>query len=101
MNEQRAAEALVTSQARRFGSLKLRQSLRARGVAPDEAAAALAGVEGTELQRAHEVWRRRFGTPAQDAAERARQARFLARRGFSSDVIRRVVRGLDDDLSET
>lgn len=70
-------------------------------MAPEEAAAALASVEGTELQRAHDIWRRRFGNPAQDPSERARQARFLAGRGFSSDVIRRVVRGLDDDFSET
>ena len=35
---------------------------------------------------------------AGDAAERARQARFLAGRGFSADTIRRVLRGhLDDD----
>jgi regulatory protein len=100
LDEQRAADALVSAQARRFGGLKLRQSLRARGVGADEAAAALAGVErvaGTELERAHAVWQRRFGTPARDAAERARQARFLAGRGFAGDVIRRVVRGLGED----
>jgi regulatory protein len=97
LDEQRAADALVSAQARRFGGLKLRQSLRARGVAPDEAARALAGVEGSELERARAVWQRRFGQPATDLAERARQMRFLAGRGFAGDVIRRVVRGLDDD----
>ena len=97
LDEQRAADALVSAQARRFGGLKLRQSLRARGVAPEEAARALAGVEGSELDRARAVWQRRFGRPATDLAERARQARFLAGRGFEGDVIRRVVRGLDED----
>lgn len=96
--EQRAAEALVGAQARRFGGLKLRQNLRARGVAPEEAAAALAAVADTELARAHEVWRRRFGSPAADAAARAKQARFLAGRGFGGDVIRRVVQGLGEDI---
>jgi regulatory protein len=33
---------------------------------------------------------------AADAAGRARQMRFLAARGFSAEVIRRVVRGADD-----
>jgi regulatory protein len=102
LDEQRAADALVTAQAARFGALKLRQSLRTRGVGAEEAALALAAVEGTELDRARAVWRRRFGPgnagPASvSPADRARQARFLAGRGFSGDVIRRVVRGLDDD----
>jgi regulatory protein len=97
LDEQRAADALVSAQSRRFGALKLRQSLRARGLPPEQAAAALAGIEGTELERARAVWQRRFGAPAADAAGRARQARFLAGRGFAADVIRRIVRGLDDD----
>lgn len=100
LSEQRAAESLVAAQAARFGALKLKQSLRARGVEPDAAASALAAVAevaGSELDRARAVWARRFGTPASDAAERARQARFLAGRGFAPEVIRRVVRGLEDD----
>jgi regulatory protein len=98
LSEQRAAEALVGAQARRFGGLKLRQNLRARGVAPDEAAAALATVADTELARAHALWQRRFGATATDAAGRAKQARFLAGRGFGGDVIRRVVQGLGEDI---
>ena len=51
----------------------------------------------SELQRAAQLWQRKFGAVAQDARERARQMRFLAGRGFSADVIRRVVRGADED----
>jgi len=54
-------------------------------------------VRSTELERAREIWRRRFGAPAADASERARQIRFLAGRGFEGDVIRRIVRAPDDD----
>ncbi|HXD04934.1 MAG TPA: recombination regulator RecX, partial [Burkholderiaceae bacterium] len=36
---------------------------------------------------------KRFGEVATDAAERARQARFLAARGFSTDTIRRTIAG--------
>jgi len=36
------------------------------------------------------VWLKKFGGPASDAHERARQMRFLAARGFSGEVIRRV-----------
>ena len=53
-------------------------------------ASTLQQARGTELARAQEVWRRRFGHPPADAAERARQMRFLAGRGFEGDIIRRV-----------
>ncbi len=97
LSEERAAQALVSAQAARSGARKLQQSLRARGVAPEAAAAALAAVAGTEFERAQALWQRRYGQVAADATERARQARYLAGRGFSSEVIRRVVRGLDLD----
>jgi regulatory protein len=45
----------------------------------------------SELERASQLWKRRFGTPAQDLRERARQMRFLAGRGFSGEVIRKVL----------
>ena len=55
LDEQRAADALVASQAWRFGALKLRHSLRERGVAPDAAALALDAVADTEFERARQV----------------------------------------------
>ena len=48
-------------------------------------------------QRAQAVWQRKFGLPAPDAAGRARQMRFLLGRGFSADVVRRVVQGIHED----
>jgi regulatory protein len=55
---------------------------------PDDLAQTL---RSTELDRARALWQRRFGTPAQDVREQARQMRFLASRGFSGNVIRRVL----------
>ncbi|MGA8784485.1 MAG: RecX family transcriptional regulator, partial [Polaromonas sp.] len=54
-------------------------------------------LKGSELERAREVWRRKFDGPAADAAGRAKQMRFLATRGFGGDVIRRVVSQAEDD----
>lgn len=101
LDERRAAEALVSAQARRFGGARLKLSLRQRGLPPELAAEALAAVAGSELARAREVWRRRFGEPATDAAGRAKQARFLTGRGFGAEVVRQVVRGLDDEAEGT
>jgi regulatory protein len=39
-----------------------------------------------------EVWRKKFAHPPADAAEKARHARFLSQRGFSADVISKVLR---------
>ena len=38
----------------------------------------------------------RFGEPTEDRAQLAKQARFLTARGFDSDIVRRVVRGLPE-----
>ncbi|MFO7481037.1 recombination regulator RecX [Oceanibaculum nanhaiense] len=97
ISEARVAESVLASQASRFGTRKLRQTLQSKGLAPELVAATLQQARGTELERARDLWRRRYGTPPADAAERARQMRYLAGRGFESDVIRRVVRGLEDD----
>lgn len=96
LSDRRAAEALVGAKAPRLGALRLRQLLRDRGVPDDEAADALASVRAGELARAQALWQRRFGAVAEDAAGRARQARFLAGRGFDAEVVRRVVRGRGD-----
>ena len=97
LSEERTAQSVLLSQGRRFGTRRLRQTLQAKGLAPDLVADTLQQARGTELERAREVWLRRFGQPPADATERARQMRFMAGRGFESDVIRRVVQGADDD----
>jgi regulatory protein len=96
LSDERAADALVAAKSSRFGDQKLRHSLRERGLTADQVATALLPLADTELARARAVWQRRFDAPAVDAAGRARQARFLAARGFSSATIWRVVQGLDE-----
>lgn len=53
---------------------------------------------GTEFDRALLVWRRKFGAPPADLAERARQYRFLAQRGFDGETIGRVFRAAADEV---
>ena len=57
---------------------------------------AVARLQATELERAREVWRKKFREPASDVASRAKQMRFLASRGFGAEAIRRVVAGADE-----
>jgi len=100
LSEARFVESRVHARQARHGNLRIRQELQQHGLSLD--AAAQEALKGSELQRAHAVWLRKFGqaapTEAPDAAARAKQMRFLAGRGFTPEVIRRVVRGaLDDD----
>ena len=95
LSESRFVESRVHARAARYGNLRIQQELAQHGVAPD--AETLQQLRATEYERAREVWRRKFGVLAADAAGRARQMRFLAQRGFSADVVRRVVRAEDDD----
>lgn len=92
LNEQRAAEQLVQARAARYGQRRLRQLLSQRAIDGDAAAASLAAVRDTELDRARSVWLKRFGEPASDLREKARQQRFLAARGFEGSVIDRVLK---------
>jgi regulatory protein len=90
-SEQRFVESRVHVREGRYGNLRIRQELAQHGVALDADTAAR--LKDSELARAHEVWLRKFGAPAADAAGRAKQMRFLSSRGFSPEVIRRVVKG--------
>ena len=102
ISEQRAAESVVHRRAPRLGAARIRQELRAKGLPPELIQQTVAALQASEVARAHKVWGGKFGAPAApgDAAGRARQIRFLLSRGFSSDVVRRVVAdAADDDLS--
>jgi regulatory protein len=88
---------VLNSQAPRYGARRLKQTLQAKGLDPALVAATLQQARGSEFERALDIWRRRFGTAAASAAERARQMRFLAGRGFEGDVIRRVMRAPEND----
>ena len=69
----------------------------ARDALPTEAIAeAVQEMGSTELERAREVWRKKFGEPSADQAARAKQVRFLISRGFAAEVVKRVVAGADE-----
>jgi regulatory protein len=95
IDEQRVADSLVHRRASKLGAGRIRQELQAKGLDAERVALAVASLKSTELERAREVWRKKFGELPSDAAVRAKQARFLAARGFSAEVIARVLRAPD------
>ncbi|MBL8337800.1 MAG: recombination regulator RecX [Rhodoferax sp.] len=99
ISAQRVVDSVLHRRAARLGAARIRQELQQKGLEPALVRDAVAGLQATELQRAQAVWHKKFGAspPADGPAERARQMRFLAARGFGGDTIRRVVRGAADD----
>ncbi|MDE2604397.1 MAG: recombination regulator RecX [Burkholderiales bacterium] len=91
LDEQRVVESVLHRRAARLGAGRIRQELQAKGLDAERVAEAVSRLQASELQRAREVWRRRFGTPPADARERAKQGRFLLARGFSAEAVRRVL----------
>lgn len=89
LSQARFVESRVHARQSRFGNLRIQQELKQHGVALS--ADSQQDLRQSELERGREVWRKKYGAPAEDAAGRLRQMRFLAGRGFSMDVVRRIV----------
>lgn len=97
INDQRVLESVVHRRASKLGTSRIRQELQSKGLAPEAVEEALVQLRETELDRAREVWRKKFGTAPADASERAKHMRFLASRGFGGDSIRRAVGGAEEE----
>lgn len=96
LSNARYAETLAHARAGRHGSLRLKADLRDKGVPETAMAEVMAEARSADLEAARTVWAKKFGELPSDAAERARQMRFLAGRGFPLDIVRRVVGGGDE-----
>ena len=96
LSDQRAAEALLHRKSGQFGAVRLRYELQRKGINQSMAEDLLQDIVVSEAQRAYALWQKKFGARPVTPAERARQMRFLAGRGFSSDVIHRIMRQGDE-----
>jgi regulatory protein len=96
IDHQRVADSVVHRRAAKLGAMRIRQELQSKGLEAHLVEEAVAGLRVNEVDRAREVWRRKFDALPANPAERGKQARFLAARGFGGDVIARVLRAGDD-----
>lgn len=93
LSDVRFAEALVHDKQAKFGTSRLAYELRERGVEESVIRDQLAELKDSELERARQVWQSKFGVLPEDPKARAKQMRFLQSRGFSFEVIGKVIRG--------
>jgi regulatory protein len=92
LSDRRFAESYVADHRSKAGCIKLAYELRQRGVSDNIVDAVLSDSRDSEIERAREVWKKKFGSLPANAHERARQIRFLQGRGFSQSVIQRALR---------
>ena len=95
ISEQRVIESVINRRQAKLGSARIRQELQSKGLDKEAVIDAVASLQATELERARDIWNRKVGEVATDAKARGQQMRFFASRGFSGDVIRKVMAGED------
>lgn len=96
LSEERFTEQLIHARQGKFGSRRIAQELKEKGVADETIASVLPELKASELETALAVWMKKFGAAPADLKEKARQARFLASRGFDQSVIWKVIGQQED-----
>jgi len=91
LSDRRFAESYVADHRSRSGAVKLAYELKQRGIADAVIEKVVQDNRDSELERAQEVWRKKFGMAPANAQDEARQMRFMQGRGFSLDIIRRAL----------
>jgi len=89
LSDERYAEARAHSLARKYGAARIRQDLKAHGVA--ESVAHRVSSEG-DLEKARAILARKYRQAATTREETAKRMRFLQSRGFSHEAIRGALR---------
>lgn len=92
ISDTRVLEQIAHARRSRFGSARIRQDLAAKGVPDELIDDAMSELREGDLGAARIVWRKKFSVVPSNAAERARQLRFLQSRGFSLELAIRVLR---------
>jgi regulatory protein len=97
LSQERFSESLVHRRAARFGNNRILSELQSHGIKGEALTDIQAGLVEDEAARAKAVWARKFGQAPVDAAERAKQMRFLQQRGFSHRAIRTALQSSAED----
>jgi regulatory protein len=92
LSDERYAEERARTLARKYGPAKIRHDLAAKGIAGDIVEAI--STEG-ELDRARAILERKYRAPAATPQEWAKRARFLQGRGFSTEIILKLLRATE------
>jgi regulatory protein len=98
LSDARYTEQMVHARQAKFGAARVANELREKGIDDHLVAEAVATLQVNEVERAGEVWRKKFKVAPATREEWAKQARFLQSRGFTFNVIKQILnRHAEDD----
>lgn len=98
VSDARFTEQIVHARKAKFGSLRVANELREKGVADHLIADAVAQVKSNEFEHARDIWQKKYKAAPANREDWAKQARFLQSRGFGFDIIKRVLNGTDETI---
>ncbi len=97
LSNDRFVDSLVHRRASRYGAARVMQEAKTHQLGNEQLHDLQDRLRETEVERAREVWRKRFGTAPDSPEARAKQIRFMVARGFSRAVVGKIIRGAEDD----
>lgn len=97
LSNDRFVDSLVHRRASRYGAARVMQEAKTHQLGNEQLHDLQDRLRETEVERAREVWRKRFGTTPDSPEARAKQIRFMVARGFSRAVVGKIIRGAEDD----
>lgn len=97
LSDERFAQSLVNRRASRVGSRVILQELRQHGLDANQTEVIKEELAVTELERARQVWSKKFSAPPDDARAYAKQYRFMASRGFSGRILQQILGEWEDE----
>ena len=99
LSESRYLESFINYRARAgYGPLRIREELSQRGLSRGDIEEALRECGFNWQEQLEDTWRRKFSAQLpEDAKERVRQGRFLSYRGYSLEMIGRLLSGREFD----
>lgn len=95
LDEGRYVEGAARRLSSKYGTSRVVRALRDKGVTEQAIADVTPDLKENELAQARAVWIRKFREPPTDANAKSKQIRYLQSRGFSFDVIKQVIRGVE------
>lgn len=97
LSQERFSESLIHRRAARYGNSRIVAELQSHGVQGEALQELKSSLADTEIERARDIWQRKFGAVATDPQQRNKQIRFLLQRGFSQRAVMQAVKGADLD----
>jgi regulatory protein len=98
VSDTRFTEQILHARKSKFGSARIANELREKGVSDELISEAVQDVKENELANAKAVWRKKYDMPPASREEWAKQARFLQSRGFGFEIIKKVINEQEDEV---